>query len=262
MSILDQYVKEFPDHQNALDIFKGEWSSKLPPPYENMVAGKTPLFEDQRIEWAEKQLGGLGGFNVLELGPLEGGHTYMLEKKGANSILAIEANTRSYMKCLISKEILSLKSSRFMLGDFISYLESCKDYYDLCVASGVLYHMKDPVKLIYLISQVCSKVMIWTHYYDQSLIQNNPNISNEKFSDALEVNYQGFKHVLHRYHYNDALNWSGFCGGSDKFSMWMSKNDILSCLNYFGFKKLEIGFDHTMHPNGPSFCILGFKNAS
>ena len=94
------------------------------------------------------------------------------------------------------------------------------------------------------------------------MIQNNPNISQERFSETLEENYHGFKHHLHRYHYNNALNWSGFCGGSNPFSMWMSRNDILACLDYFGFKRLEIGFDDTGHPNGPSFCILAFKSSA
>ncbi len=261
MNILDQYVKTGPNPQNSLDIFKGEWSSKLPAPYDELT-GKSALFEDARIIWAEEQFGGFKDSNILELGPLEGGHTYMLENRGARSILAIEANTRAYLKCLITKEIMNLKRARFQLGDFISYLKQTQESYDVCIASGVLYHMQNPAELIHLISQVSQKVMIWTHYYDQDVIQKNPNLPKNKFSDIAETaDYQGFKQVLYRHNYQAALEWSGFCGGGDEFSMWMPKQDILSCLKHFGFNELKIAFDAPNHPNGPSFCIAGEQRA-
>ena len=260
-SILDQYIKTAPSHQNALDTFKGEWSSKLPPPYAELIAGKALLFEDPRMKWAIEQLGGVKGSKVLELGPLEGGHTYMFENMGASSIFAIEANTRAYIKCLITKEILNLKRARFMLGDFITYLQNTQDTYDICIASGVLYHMRKPAELIHMISKVSEKVMLWTHYYDQTLLENNPNIKKDKFSAKVDENCQGFKHVLYRQNYQEAIvDWAGFCGGSESYSMWMSRQDILSCLNYFGFNKLEIEFEQLEHPSGPCFCITGLKS--
>lgn len=259
MEILEEYVKTFPTPQNALDIFKGEWSSKLPPmpSQPELIAGQALLFQDPRITWAVQQLGGVNGSKILELGPLEGGHTYMLENMGADSILAIESNTRSYLKCLIIKEIVNLKRTRFLLGDFVTYLKSTQESYDVCIASGVLYHMQKPAELIHLISQISNKVVIWTHYYDQALIQNNPNIKANKFTDTHYEDYQGFKHVLYRYNYNTALDWAGFCGGGDTFSLWMPRQDILSCLNHFGFKDLKIGHETTTHPNGPCFCVVG-----
>lgn len=260
MSILDQYVKKFPTYQNAIDIFKGEWSSKLPPPHSELVAGQIPLFQDSRIIWAEEQLNGFKSCKVLELGPLEGGHTYMLEQMGAQSILAIEANSRAYLKCLITKEILNLKKARFLLGDFITYLKNTEDFFDICIASGVLYHMQNPAELIQLISQKTTKLMIWTHYYDQALIKNNPHIPQNKFSDSVASDHQGFKHTLYRQNYHEALQSNIFCGGTEHFSMWMPKQDILACLTYFGFKELKINFDSTTHPNGPCFCVIGFKS--
>jgi hypothetical protein len=43
-----EYVTAAPSAQNSLDLFKGEWTSKLPPPFENLVAGEVRLFEDAR----------------------------------------------------------------------------------------------------------------------------------------------------------------------------------------------------------------------
>src|ERR1035437_8430204 len=99
-SILDSYVRTAHSVQNALDIFVSEWASRLPPPWSKCAAGGIPLFEDGRIVWALQQLGGCEGQRALELGPLEGGHSYMLESHGAASVLAVEANTRAFLKCL------------------------------------------------------------------------------------------------------------------------------------------------------------------
>jgi hypothetical protein len=52
---------------------KGAWSSAVPG---LPTTGNIPLFEDGRITLFEERLGGFARKQVLELGPLEGGHTY------------------------------------------------------------------------------------------------------------------------------------------------------------------------------------------
>lgn len=116
LNILDSYVKNAPSDQNAIDIFPGEWASMFPPPFNTLKAGGIPLFQDSRVAWAFERLGGVVGQNVLELGPLEGGHSYMLELAGAASVIAIEANTRAYLKCLVVKEIFNLCEPGFCAG--------------------------------------------------------------------------------------------------------------------------------------------------
>ena len=66
--ILDHYLESAPSPQNALSIFQGEWSSKLPAPFADCQAGSTPLFEDARIQWFVDAIGGVQGKTVLELG--------------------------------------------------------------------------------------------------------------------------------------------------------------------------------------------------
>ena len=91
--INNYYLTGPPSPQNAVDIFKGAWSTSFPFPLQDIRAGTISLFEDSRIEWLMTELGDLHGMHILELGPLEGGHSYMLERSGAESITAIEANT-------------------------------------------------------------------------------------------------------------------------------------------------------------------------
>lgn len=263
MEILDFYVKSAPSAQNAIDIFKGEWASKLPNELSfQCVAGITPLFEDMRISWAVKQIGGVSGKTVLELGPLEAGHTYMMEKLGASAITSVESNSRAYLKCLIIKELLELKRSRFLSGDFVEYLKTSPGKFDFGIASGVLYHMINPVELIHLLSQSCNQIYIWTHYYDQIIIENNPRLNHKFISPSTTSEFNGFKHTLYRQEYEKALSYSGFCGGSSAFSYWLSRADLLSCLEYFGFKNIIISdskFDSPQHTNGPCISLVAMK---
>src|SRR5690349_16731792 len=118
-SIGGEFIKTAPHPQHALDIFEGEWLSALPSPLTPCRAGKLPLFGDPRIQWAVEQWGGVQGKRVIELGPLEGGHSWMLEQMGAAEVIAVEANTRAYLKCLTLKELTGMTRVRFLCGDSI-----------------------------------------------------------------------------------------------------------------------------------------------
>lgn len=250
----DYYNMTFPCDQNAVDIFKGEWSSRFPE-FAGVQAGTIPLFDDERIKWLLSSVD-VSNLNLLELGPLEGGHSYMLEKAGAKKITAIEANTKAFLKCLITKEIIGLKRTKFLCGDFVNYLENNNDTYDGVIACGVLYHMSDPVRLIHLISRsAIDFIFIWTHYYDENWVKKNSN--KERFSGSIQYKYMDLLVNYHRQNYLlKKSNIVGFCGGGYGFSYWMSRDQIIDTLSYFGFTRHQISFDEYNHPNGPSFAII------
>lgn len=102
--LLNYYSKELPNAQLLVDIFNGEWSSTLPPVNGEIISsGQAGLFDDQRIRLLNEKVP-LQGKSILELGPLEGGHTYMMHTMDAAEITAVEANSRALLKCLIVKE--------------------------------------------------------------------------------------------------------------------------------------------------------------
>jgi Protein of unknown function (DUF1698) len=254
--ILDAYVQGAPSGEEALRIFDGEWSSKLPAPYDG-VTGSSELFSDARIEWMLKVLGGVRGFRILELGPLEGGHTTMLEQAGADAITAVEGNTRAFLKCLIVKELLGLNRSRFVCGDLQAYLAECRDRFDLCVASGVLYHMRQPLELLISIAAVTDRLALWTHYYDP-IVQDWPEVASH-FSTHATRSVGGLTFTEHRYDYHDALDWAGFCGGSAPYANWLERDTILECLRRSGFDSIEIGFDEPRAQHGPAFALVALR---
>jgi hypothetical protein len=182
----------------------------------------------------------------------------MLERGGAGSIIAVEGNRRAYLKCLIVKELLGLHRARFLCGDFVEYLRSERTRFDVCIASGVLYHMVNPVELLALIARTSDRVYLWTHYYDKGLIAAKPTLF-AKLPSSHVAECEGFRHTLYRYEYRTALEWAGFCGGSAPFSHWLSRPDIFACLRHFGLTDIRVAFDEPDHANGPSVALVAMR---
>jgi Protein of unknown function (DUF1698) len=247
-SMLDFYARAEPSAQLTVDIFKGEWLSILPG---RLNSGWADLFTDARVAWPNT-LFDISGKSVLELGPLEGGQTFALHNIGAKTITAVEANSRAFLKCLIVKELFDLVRVKLLFGDFVKYLETTGDHFDIIFASGVLYHMSEPLKLLYLIKQHTNQCYLWTHYFDQSALDRT---ESGRFGEVLNIEYNGYHCDAYPQYYGDALDQLQFAGGNSRSSLWLDRNDILSFLSYIGFTRIETNHENTSHPNGPSFSV-------
>jgi hypothetical protein len=251
-SILDLYSNNEPTPQSTIDIFKDEWSSKLP---DGLSAGSADLFNVDRVMWPQTRFD-FSGKSVLELGPLEGGQTYALHNLGASIITAVEGNSRAFLKCLIVKELLALHRAHFLYGDIIKYLETTNSSFDIIFASGVLYHMTEPLKLLRLIKHHTNRCYLWTHYYDRDLLaQAFGNEFRVKFGEPITLEYAGYRCEAYPQYYGDALDWQGYCGGNAPSSMWLCRSDIINFLRHIGFNKLEIGEENPAGAHGPTFSI-------
>jgi hypothetical protein len=251
---LDEYVEGMPSAQHAVDVLPG-WNTAFPPEMP-VVAGPVHLHHDPRIIWALEQFGPLAGRRVLELGPLEASHTYMLEQGGPASIDSIEANKLSFLRCLVVKELLGLKIARFHLGDFMAWLETETTHYDLIVASGVLYHMTDPIRLLELMAARTDAMFLWTHYAsDEAMPENDPR--RLAFVGEMRVEQRhGVSVRVHDRSYWGAWRNKAFCGGMHDLHRWVEKEDILAVIRALGFTDVRIAHDDPTHRNGPSFSIF------
>ena len=221
-------------------------------------------FNDHRVEWLIEELGELTEKSVLELGPLEGAHTFMLEGAGA-SVTAIEGNYGAFLRCLTVKNFLGLKA-KFLLGDF-SKIELGSKYFKAVVACGVLYHMADPVALLRGLAGMADNIFIWTHYFEEdrekwsSTAKKQLNDGKWDIKNIETHNINGIRVRTVRQSYGESLGWMGFCGGNERFSYWIFKEDLLSLLKSLGFVNIRIplNFDQFDHPHGPSFVVLASK---
>jgi SAM-dependent methyltransferase len=255
-SILEQYVTEPPSDQLAIDVFAGEWSSRFPDRL-GVNAGGVPLFEDPRIAWVIEQMGGVDSLDVLELGPLEGGHSSMLNAAGAN-VTAIESNTRAFLKCLITKNLLDLRNCRFELGDFLPFLQHTDRRFDLVLASGVLYHSPDPVALVEAMARVTDRIAIWTHVFDDELL-DAPQFERVFAPTRETVEWRGRTIGLRRRAYLETLDWTGFCGGSADTALWIERQGLFDLLNELGFADVRVQSDDREHPHGPCLMLLASR---
>lgn len=255
--ILDEYVHERPSAQTALDVFAGEWSSEVPE-WLGAVAGSVPLFSDPRITWLIDHVGGVAGRRVLELGPLEAGHSSMLDAAGAH-VFAVEGNTRAFLKCLIIKELMGLTRCRFVLGDFGAYLDGCSERFDLAVASGVLYHSPDPVLLLERLAAVTDRIGIWTHYHDDDVVRSRAELDRMFVDEPETRSWRDHSVVLHRRAYLESLEWGGFCGGPETSALWMERDGLLDVLQRLGFTDIAVGDDDPLHPNGPAILLCAAR---
>ena len=247
------YEARAPRDSNALDLFKGRWSCHVP----GHGYGSAQTFSAPSMTWFIKQAGGVREHAILELGPLEGGNTYMLAKGGAN-VTAIEGNSGSFLRCLIAKEVLRF-NARFLLGDFVAYLRETKDTYDAVIASGVIYHMLEPVKVLRDLMRVTNTILIWTHYFDAELIETRSSAVRKRFSATPEYDEDG--NELWHYSYLDARDSGAFCGGPAESSKWLTKASLLNILERGGFS-VVIGDDETEHPNGPAVLLLARRRVA
>ena len=250
----DEYVDAFPSPQNAVDIVPG-WNHAVPPEC-GAVAGPNVFYGDNRIVWGVEQFGPLAGKTILELGPLEASHTWMMHVRDAARIVAIEANKLAFMRCLIVKELLRLNRAEFLLGDVQKWLAKTDEHYDLIVACGVLYHMTHPVQLLENIARCSDAVLIWTQYFDEKELPPG-DLRRVPFSGKVrQEQFRGMDIRLHERSYYGAANDKKFCGGLHDDHVWMEKAQILDVLRACGFDDIRLTNEEPDHPNGPAFTLF------
>jgi len=249
-----------PSAQQTLDLFRGKWASRMPVRLGVVEAGEAALFEDPRVDWAVTNLAKLGyrlaDCTVLEVGPLEGGHTYGLMRAGARSVTAVEAHPEAFLKCLVLKELLAMERVNFLYGDAISFLRSIGHTYDVGFASGFLYHMANPVEALELLCLRTRALFLWTVYWDGAFNGAHPDRPAGSGVVA-KAEHSGFRHTLHRHDYGEHLDYGSFWGGPESFSNWLERDEILGALSHFGFSRQIVELES--NPNGSALRLVATR---
>jgi hypothetical protein len=191
---------------------------------------------------------------VLELGPLEGAHTYQLERLGAD-VVAIEANTEAYLKCLLVKELCGLRRARFLYGDCLEYLRHSDEQFDMVFCCGILYHMVNPVELIEMMATRTRRVFVWTHYHEP-----NSKAVNCR-SDVVPVTVQrgGEKYTYYKRNNVDRAS-PVFWGGNGLSASLMTREDIIRAFYRQGLVQNLVHAEEPTHPGGPAFSLSVWKD--
>ena len=259
----NSFAQTAPCPQTLVDIFKGEWITSFPAPHDGVTAGALPTFEDPRIKWAVERFGGVKDKRILELGPMEGGHSYILSQAGVKHVLAIEANSTAYLKCLLVRELFKLDRIDFQYGDFVQYLDQMPpgEKFDAILASGVLYHMVDPIGLLEKIAKAADRVYLWTHFFNHDIIYKHAHL-RRPFRSHTVCDYKGFKFTENRHEYTHGRRLGRFLGGNRAYSVWLNREDIFGALERFGLSQIDIQFEDLAHPHGPCLSLVASRKAN
>jgi hypothetical protein len=260
--IAPYYERRAPSAQNVADIFGGTWKSALP----GIVSGDAPMFGDSRPAWIASQLpGGFTGRSVLELGPFEGYQTYHVLAQGARRVVAVEANSINFLKCLCVKELYDLTRASFVFGDALSYLEGSDEPFDVVVASGILYHLQDPIRFIERLAAAAPAVYVWTHYFDAPVMAQLRNGQERHFLPEENVvrrygdgpvTLHARSYLLPDYRNGIPMYWEG---GLEQISYWLTKDDIFAAFRRAGMRVAAVEFENTELNGLPAIGFLAVK---
>jgi hypothetical protein len=151
---------------------------------------------------------------------------------------------------------------RLLPWRFHVWLENPPSRYDFIVASGVLYHMQDPIRLLELVSRNADAFYLWTHYYDKKAMPTD-DLRHTPFVGEPEIQMiNGIPVHLYTRSYHGAWQSKSFCGGIHDLHRWIEKDDIISVIQSFGFNDIRVAHDEPAHQNGPSFSIFARRSAA
>jgi len=261
--IVVQYCAANPSAQTALDIFKGSWKSALAPERGLTTGAKVGFHNDSRVHWVASLLPHrFEGMSILELGPFEGYDSQLFEQLGAARVVAIEGNNINFLKCLVLKDALGLRT-RFLHGGFLQYLTKSDERYDIIWASGVLYHSEDPLELLAQIGRRTDRVFIWTHYYSDELramkeaqrFIAGKNVEQVREGECYLLHYRSYGLE----HFKEGLPLH-YEGGQQAYSLWMERTDIERMLRALGFNSIKVRDDGKSAGGVPFVSLLAERD--
>jgi SAM-dependent methyltransferase len=105
----------------------------------------------------------ISGASVLDLGCKEGYNSLDFSDLGACKVLGVEARASFVEEALREKTHGPYGSVDFVLGDARTIDEAGLGSFDICLCSGLLYHMQDPVDLLRRIGKISKHLVLETH---------------------------------------------------------------------------------------------------
>lgn len=179
--------------------------------------------------------------NIIELGSLEGGHSFALAKGASvKRVTAIEGREKNIEKAKLVQKILGDKKVEFVLGDIEKLDFGQFGTFDAVFCSGLLYHLPKPWELIPKLARISPNIFIWTQ------------ISEEAKAKKMREGWRG------RFYREGGL--FDPLSGLSKKSFWLSLGSLIGLLTGNGYRETKI-FEHNLaHPNGVAVTLAATKN--
>jgi SAM-dependent methyltransferase len=178
---------------------------------------------------------------ILELGSLEGGHTFALaQHPGVQRVVGIEARMSNIERARFAQELLHIDNVEFVREDLEKADLTLFGSFDAIFCSGLLYHLPEPWKLIFEMARVAARVFIWTHYAHESSQDVRENLRGREYIEG------GIDEPL---------------SGMSPKSFWLTLESLKSVLSSAGFDSIRILHDDPGHAHGPAVTLAAWTGA-
>jgi hypothetical protein len=201
--------------------------------------GHLPLMDDIRIEQFFQSFP--SATEILELGSLEGAHTFALAMHpGVKRVIGVEGRRKNHQKARYVQKLLKIRNVSFQVANLETSDLTRLGKFDAIFCSGILYHLPRPWELVERMSRVSDRVFVWTHYVED---------------DQASLIVEGLRGGPRReYGLDDPLS-----GLSDR-SFWPTFDSLLEMFRRYGFTKIEIINRNLDHIHGPETTLAVCKN--
>jgi len=168
---------------------------------------------------------------ILELGSLEGGHTFALAKHpGVERVLGLEARDFNIARAMFAKSVLKIENVDFVQANLEEMPLSWFGQFDAIFCSGLMYHLPRPWELPIHMAQVTRSVYLSTHYAttEQTQEQRGSYVGCFYTESGLQ----------------DPLS------GMSEQSFWPTLEGLERMFHDAGFHDFRVMSKNTQHPHG------------
>ena len=169
---------------------------------------------------------------VLELGSLEGGHTFQLAARAAE-VVAVESRRSNIRRARYAQRLLGATSIRWVEADLEQADLVAEGPFDAIFCVGVLYHLPEPARLLDQMARLAPGALIWTHVAETASSEHDGFVGEwfEEFGLANPTS------------------------GMSSRSFWPTRESLLGRLRR-DYRTVEVVQDHPHHPNGHALTVV------
>lgn len=173
---------------------------------------------------------------ILELGALEGAHTFILaQRPGVSRVLALEGRELNLRKARFVQGLLQVSNAEFAQANLEDADLAAFGKFDAVFCSGLMYHLPEPWKLISQLPALAPNLFIWTHYAADA--------------DAEIV----FGDLRGRIHPEGGA--ADPLSGMSATATWLTLESLTRALTKSGYVSVHVIDNNPAHPNGPAVTI-------
>lgn len=182
---------------------------------------------------------------ILEIGPLEGHHSIILEKMGVRQNIAIEARTENLEKCARIKQKYHLEHTEFVQYDLEKLYKaevtpSFEGPFDLVFCLGVLYHLPDPGRGLEWMRSQGTTLFLGTHYSSGNRAPSVNYVYKGKVYKASQASEGGISDPV---------------SGMSAVSLHLYEDDLLRLIHDAGYSTVSV-LGKDLQNNAPHITVL------